>query len=48
MCWRKTKKKTRKTRIKTLRLSYIEYSKERKGADLDKLVLCPLKVKNNK
>ena len=34
--------------ITTLRLSYIEYWKKRKGARLDKLILCPLKVKHNK
>jgi len=29
----------------TLRLHYTEYWKERRGACLDKLVLCPLKFK---
>ena len=36
------------TEITTLRLSYDEYCKKRKGARLDKLILCPLKVKYNK
>ena len=35
------------TEITTLRLSYIEYWKKRKGARLYKLILCPLSVKNN-
>ena len=34
--------------ITTLRLSYIEYWEKRKGARLDNLILCPLKVKYNK
>ena len=29
----------------TQRLNYTEYWKERRGARIDKLILCPLKVK---
>ena len=32
----------------TLKLKYTLYWKERRGACLDKLILCPLKVKYNK
>ena len=38
------KKKTRKIEITTLKLNYIVYWKERRGAHLDKLILCPLKL----
>lgn len=31
-----------------LKLSYTVYWKERRGAHLDKLILCPLKVNYNK
>ena len=44
----KRKKQKVQTEITTLRLSYIEYWKERRGARLDKLILCPLEVKYNK
>ena len=45
----KRKKQKVQTEITTLnRLSYIEYWKERRGACLDKLILCPVKVKHNK
>lgn len=36
------------TELTTMRLSYIEYWKKGKWARLDKLILCPLKVKYNK
>ena len=38
------KKKTRKIEITTLKLNYIVHWKERRGAHLDKLILCPLKL----
>ena len=41
-------KEIEQTEITTLRLSYIEYWKERRGACLDNLILCPVKVKHNK
>ena len=44
----KEKKRTHKTEITTLRLSYIEYCKKRRVARLDKLILCPLKTKYSK
>ena len=34
----------RKIEITTLKLNYIVYWKERRGAHLDKLILCPLKL----
>ena len=34
----------RKIEIATLELNYIVYWKERRGAHLDKLILCPLKL----
>ena len=34
----------RKTEITTLKLNYIVNWKERRGAHLDKLILCPLKL----
>ena len=34
----------RKTEITTLKSNYIVYWKERRGAHLDKLILCPLKL----
>ena len=37
-------KKTHKTEIITLKLNSIVYWKERRGAHLDKLILCPLKL----
>ena len=44
----KRKKQNVQTEITTLRLSYIEYWKVRRGARLDKLILCPLEVEYNK
>ena len=38
------RKKTRKIEITTLKLNYIVYWKERRGAHLDKLILCPFKL----
>ena len=38
----------RKIEITTLKLNYFVYWKERRGAHLDKLILCPLKVMYNK